>query len=157
MPTRLYLDTNVFCRPFDDQDIARVRDETEAFERILDKVKEDKASLVISEILIFEIQRIIQPIKRAKASGYLHLAKDYHAMKEETLSLARRVIARFKLEPRDALHVASALLEESDYFLTCDDGITKRFKKKSLSAIINNHRRILQVMNPVEFVGKMRW
>ncbi len=155
MAIRLYLDTNVFCRPFDDQVITRIRDETEAFEQILEQLREGRASLVISEILIFEIQRIIQPTKRAKGVGYLRLAKDYHSMREETLALARRLVRRFKLQPRDALHVAGALLEESDYFLTCDDGITKRFKETPLSANIKSRRRILKIMNPVEFVVEM--
>ena len=157
MAIHLYLDTNVFCRPFDNQLIGRVRVETNAFERILEKLEQNEVSLVSSEILLFEIQRIIQPAKRAKASGYLRLANVYHAMTEGTLSLAREVAERFKIDPRDALHTASAILEESEYFLTCDDGITKRFKKRALSATIDNQRRMLLVMNPVGFVEAMRW
>ncbi len=78
-------------------------------------------------------------------------------MTEGTLSLAREVVERFKLDARDALHAASAILEESEYFPTCDDGITKRFKKHALSATIDNQRRMLLVMNPVGFVEAMRW
>lgn len=126
MPIRLYLDTNVLCRPFDDQGISRVRVETDAFERILEKVRQADATLITSEILVFEIRGIIQPAKRAKVSVYLRMARGYHTMTEETLTLARTVEDIFKLEPRDALHAASALLEGSEYFLTCDDGITKR-------------------------------
>jgi len=157
MALRLYLDTNVLCRPFDDQTIGRIRRETEAFERILDKISQDEVALVVSEILVFELRGIVSPDKRAKASGYLYLAKDHHDMTEETLSLARRVVEKFKLQPRDALHMASALLAESSYFLTCDDGITKRFKKRPLSASIGIQRRTLRVLNPVDFIGEMQW
>jgi predicted nucleic acid-binding protein len=158
VPIQLYLDTNVLCRPFDDQRISRVRLETDAFERILEKVRQDEATLISSEILLFEIQRIIQPGKRAKASVYLRMARAYHAMTDKTLTLARRITERFKLQPRDALHAASALLEGSEYFLTCDDGITKRFKRRSLSATIDEtQRRILDVMNPVAFVETVQW
>ncbi len=157
MAILLYLDTNVLCRPFDDQAIRRIRRETEAFERILEKIKENEATFVSSEILVFEIQRIVSPAKRAKASGYLHLSKGYHIMNEETFTLANDIMGKFKLEPRDALHAASALLEEAQYFLSCDDGVTKRFKKRPLSVTIRSKDRALEVMNPENFVRKMGW
>lgn len=157
MAILLYFDTNVLCRPFDDQTIRRIRRETEAFERILERIKNNEAAFVISEILVFEIQRIISPTKRAKASGYLHLSNGYHITKDETFPLAGEIMGKFKLEPRDALHAASALLEEAQYFLSCDDGVTKRFKKRPLSVNIRNKDRALEVMNPVDFIYKTGW
>ncbi len=157
MPILLYFDTNVLCRPFDDQTIRRIHRETEAFERILEKIRDNEAAFVISEILVFEIQRIISPTKRGKTSGYLHLSKGFHILKGETFALADEIMRRFKLEPHDALHVASALLGEAQYFLSCDDGVTKRFKKRPLSVSIKNEHRVLEVMNPEDFVKKMGW
>jgi predicted nucleic acid-binding protein len=153
----LYFDTNVLCRPFDDQTQRRIRRETEAFECILEKVRDHEVEFVISEILVFEIQRIISPIKRSKASGYLHLSKGYHVMTEETWTLAEGIIGKFKLEPRDALHAACALLAEADFFLSCDDGVTKRFKKRSLSVRLRNNSRTVETMNPRNFVARMGW
>jgi len=153
----LYFDTNVLCRPFDDQTIRRIRWEAEAFERILEKIRSNEAAFVASEILVFEIQRIISPAKRAKASGYLHMSRGYHVTKDETLSLADQIMRKFKLDPRDALHAASALLEKAQCFLSCDDGVTKRFKKKPLSVSIQNNERVLEIMNPVDFTQKTGW
>ena len=68
MAILLYFDTNVLCRPFDDQTIRRIRRETEAFERILEKIRAKEAAFITSDILVFEIQRIISPAKRAKVS-----------------------------------------------------------------------------------------
>lgn len=157
MVIRLYLDTNVFCRPFDNQAMRRIRRETEAFERILEKIRGNEADFVTSEILVFEIQRIISPAKRAKASGYLYLANGYHIMRDETFALGQEIMEKFKLEPRDALHAASALLEGCGYFLTCDDGVNKRFKKRPLSVTIRGQNRTLEVMNPEDFVKKKGW
>jgi hypothetical protein len=56
----LYFDTNVLCRPFDDQTIKRIQRETEAFERILEKIRAKEAAFITSDILVFEIQRIIE-------------------------------------------------------------------------------------------------
>jgi predicted nucleic acid-binding protein len=127
-----------FARPFDDQTIRRIRRETEAFERILEKVQTKEAAFITSDILVFEIQRIVSPAKRAKVTIYLRFRRGYHAATTETLTVANEIIRNFKLSPRDALHAASALLGEAQYFLSCDDGVTKRFKATSLSVNINN-------------------
>jgi len=126
----LYLDTNVFCRPFDDQTARRIWEETEAFALILEKIKENKALLVTSDLILFEIRRIISADKRAKASVYLPLSSRHRILDDESLQLAREIVERFKIDPRDSLHLASALLMEAQYFLTCDDGVTKHFKNK---------------------------
>lgn len=157
MAIRLYLDTNILCRPFDDQTIRRIRRETEAFGRILERIRGSEAILITSEILVFELQKILSPSKRAKASGYLPLAKDHHLLKEGSFLLAEEILQQYRLEPRDALHIASAILEESDYFLSCDDGVTKRFKKNPLSVTIKGRESVLEVMNPIDFVKRIGW
>lgn len=138
MAILLYFDTNVLCRPFDDQTTRRIRRETEAFERILEKIRDGEAVFFTSEILVFEIERIISPAKKAKASVYLDLAKGYQTTTPETLVVAHEIMKKFKLEPRDALHAAGALLGEAQYFLSCDDGVTRRFRKRPLSVSIRN-------------------
>jgi predicted nucleic acid-binding protein len=153
----LYFDTNVLCRPFDDQTVRRIRRETEAFERILENIEAKKAAFITSEILVFDVQRIISPVKRAKVSIYLGLHQGYHATTTETLAVANEIIRNFKLTPRDALHAASAALGDAQYFLSCDDGITRRFKTKPLSVNIGTEGRTLEVMNPTVFVPKMGW
>lgn len=157
MAIRLYLDTNVLCRPFDDQTIRRIRRETEAFEHILEKIRDRAATLVTSEILVFEIQRIISPSKKAKASGYLPLAEEYHSLTEETFFSAEEIMSKFKLDPRDALHVASALFGGAEHFLSCDDGVTKGFRREALSVTIRGQNRSLEILNPQDFVKKIGW
>jgi predicted nucleic acid-binding protein len=153
----LYFDTGVLCRPFDDQTIKRIQRETEAFEQILEKIRAKEAAFMTSDILVFEIQRIISPAKRAKVSIYLRLRQGYHVATMETLTVANEIIRNFKLSPRDALHAASALLGEAQYFLSCDDGVTKRFKTTPLSVNIHNKLCTLEVMNPEDFITKVGW
>ena len=157
MAILLYFDTNVLCRPFDDQTIKRIQRETEAFERILEKIRAKEAAFITSDILVFEIQRIISPAKRAKVSIYLRLRQGYHVATMETLTVANEIIRNFKLSPRDALHAASALLGEAQYFLSCDDGVTKRFKTTPLSVNIQNEHRTVEVINPDDFIAKIGW
>ena len=76
---------------------------------------------------------------------------------QKTLSLADEAGREFKLEPCDALHGASALLGNAQYFLSCDDGVTKRFKKRPLSVTIKKQDRSLEVLNPEDFIDKTGW
>jgi len=96
-----------FAAPSNDQTIKRIQRETEAFERILEKIRAKEAAFITSDILVFEIQRIISPAKRANVSIYLRLRQGYHVA---TMTVANEIIRNFKLSPRDALHAASALL-----------------------------------------------
>jgi len=97
------------------------------------------------------------PAKRAKVTIYLRFRQGYHAATTETLTVANEIIRNFKLSPRDALHAASALLGEAQYFLSCDDGVTKRFKTTPLSVNIQNEHRTVEVMNPEDFIAKIGW
>jgi hypothetical protein len=85
---RIYLDTSVYNRPFDDQTQPRIWLETLAFAVILQMI--------------------------------------------------------------DALHLACAEAAESEYFLTCDDRVVRRYQGEKL-----------RVLNPVDFVvsvmGGERW
>jgi predicted nucleic acid-binding protein len=153
----LYVDTDVLCRPFDDQTIKRIQRETEAFEQILEKIRVKEAAFMTSDILVFEIQRIISPAKESQGINLSALRQGYHVATMETLTVANEIIRNFKLSPRDALHAASALLGEAQYFLSCDDGVTKRFKTTPLSVNIQNEHRTVEVMNPEDFIAKMGW
>jgi hypothetical protein len=79
------------------------------------------------------------------------------AQAAETLTVADEIIRNFRLSLRDALHAASALLEKAQYFLSCDDGVTKRFKTTPLSVNISNKDRTLEAMNPEDFITKAGW
>jgi predicted nucleic acid-binding protein len=47
------------------------------------------------------------------------------------------------IKPKDALHVASAIIGEADCFLSTDDKLLKK--------LVNNSR--IRGMNPVNFIG----
>ena len=63
MAILLYFDTNVLCRPFDDQTIKRIQRETEAFEQILEKIRAKEAAFITSDILVFEIRLNVDSLR----------------------------------------------------------------------------------------------
>ncbi|OGW00072.1 MAG: hypothetical protein A3D97_08275, partial [Nitrospinae bacterium RIFCSPHIGHO2_12_FULL_39_42] len=107
---RVYLDTNVYCRPFDDQSQKRIQEETDAFEEILEATKEGKFFLLSSDILVYEVSNI-------------SLCKNRVEEVEDIKDLAIIIRYRCSIKDRDALHLASAIIGKADYFLTCDNEI----------------------------------
>lgn len=72
-PTLIYLDTNVYARPFDDQQHSDIQEEANAFLAIIAGVKDGKLVLLRSDILDFEVMNILREEKRTKVENYLEL------------------------------------------------------------------------------------
>jgi hypothetical protein len=75
---RVYLDTCVWCRPFDDASNQRILEESNAFSEILRKVDTGELEIIGSSVLLAEINMITPKIKE-----------------ETVLSLVKRVVINF--------------------------------------------------------------
>ncbi|MCK4392919.1 PIN domain-containing protein [Candidatus Bipolaricaulota bacterium] len=140
VPRRLYLDTSVYNRPFDDLSQPRVWLEALAFAVILQMLESGSVKLVNSEVLEFENSRNPFLHRKAWVSFYLSLATDYQESNESIRKRAEG-LENQGLAPVDALHLACAEESKAEYFITCDDRIIKRYQREGL-----------KVMNPVNFV-----
>jgi len=65
-PLLIYLDTNVYSRPFDDQMQKRIKEEVNAFFNIMAEAKAGRLSLLRSDTLNFEAEEVLDEEKRAK-------------------------------------------------------------------------------------------
>jgi predicted nucleic acid-binding protein len=137
---RLYLDTSVYNRPFDDQSQPRIWLETLALALVLQMVETGQADLVTSTVLEYENSRNPFPLRRRWVDRCLALAIHRQVM---AVAIGQRAeeLANGGLTALDALHVACAEAAESDHFLTCDDRLVARCRGLSLP-----------VLNPVDFV-----
>ncbi len=69
----VYLDLNVYSRPFDDQTNEKIRRETEAINVLWDQAKKGLLHLVSSDILYLEVKRILSESKKAKVISHFKL------------------------------------------------------------------------------------
>ena len=116
----IYLDTNVYARPFDDQTQAEIQAEANAFLDLVPQVKAGALNLLGSDILDFEIANILSAETRAKVEDFRKLCDKHSANPEEVLQLGRRIQSDCHIRARDALHIASAIIGQARYFLSCD-------------------------------------
>ena len=123
---RLYLDTSVLNRPFDDQKQPRIWLETLAFSLVLSLIEAGEAALVASPIHTLENSRSPFSVRRLWVGRCLALATHTVSLTDAIRTRAHE-LAGHGQKPLDALHLACAEAAGADWFLTCDDRLIKRY------------------------------
>ncbi|MCL2744523.1 MAG: hypothetical protein FWE67_11795 [Planctomycetaceae bacterium] len=136
---KLYLDNCCFNRPFDDQSQLLVRLETEAKLFIQRQIKEEKAEIVWSSILDLEIKRSPYQSRRETSDIFRRLSRTIVDIGDDVRCSSLVFQAR-GLALADALHIASAVKAECDYFITVD----KKILNKTITEIA--------VLSPIQFI-----
>lgn len=140
---RIYLDTSVLNRPFDDQSQVKIFLETQAFLLILTLIESQKIALVSSSILDYENSRNSRLDRANAVKIWLSLSKTYQKLTPE-IRLRAKALEEMGVKSLDALHIASAEASGSDYFITCDKRLINRCQALDLP-----------VMNPTYFITEV--
>ena len=155
--TLIYLDTNSYSRPFDDQTRTDIQEEANAFLDTIAEVKSGKLILLGSDILDFEVHNVLRNEKRTKIEHYLSLCDQHIETSEEVLNLGKQIESDCHLRARDALHVASAIIGKARYFLSCDKKVTGMKQARCYRRLAKPYRKeYFSAMSPVLFVEKMK-
>jgi len=154
-PRLIYLDTNVYARPFDDQNRTTIQAEADAFLTIIEAVNARRLMLLSSDILLFEVHNILSEDKRTKVLEYIKLCTRHIESPDDVLSLGKQVQQQCSTCSRDALHIASAMPGNARYFLSCDTTVTRMKKTRCYRRLGKSFRQAyFSVMNPTRFVGR---
>lgn len=154
-PILIYLDTNLYSRPFDDQKQPQIQAEANAFLEIIQAVKNHQLILLTSDILLFEVYNILTPEKRAKLEKYLSFGTHHIDSSPEILTLGQLIETHCHIRARDALHVASAIFGKARYFLSADQKITQLTQAKCYRRLIKPwHPGYFSAMNPIRFMNQ---
>lgn len=137
---KIYLDTSIYNRPFDDQRQPKVFLETQAVILILQMVEAGTVNLISSAILEYENSRNPHPNKQLAMQHYLQRSTDRQLLTED-IRFRAKVLETEGVKSFDALHVASAEAGGCDYLLTTDKRLINRCKNLAL-----------KVINPVDFI-----
>ncbi len=140
---RVYLDTSIYNRPFDDQTQPKIHLETQAVILILQMVEAKLIELVSSSVLEYENSRNPWTLPQQAMSRYLQMAIVRQQVNETILHRAEQLEGN-GIKAVDALHVACAETSNSDYFLTCDKRLINRCVGLSV-----------KTLNPVDFILEM--
>jgi len=152
---RVCLDTNVYCRPRDDQSNRRIRAESGAFLEIVDLVLHGEVEVVSSDYVKFEIEQILDPLKRKDVRSFERTMSSTNITGSRRLvALAREFSSRCGLNSLDALHVSAACLGGAGFFITCDDEVLD--EKICIERLAAEKRYRLKVRNPISYLQERR-
>lgn len=122
---KIYLDNCCFNRPFDDQSQLRIKIEAEAKLKIQEEIRAGKFQLVWSYILDYENNKNPFAERKRQISGWKKYAVT--DVSENTAIIKKaNLLNRKSFQKIDSLHLACAIYQRCNYFLTTDDKILKK-------------------------------
>jgi predicted nucleic acid-binding protein len=139
MNQKIYLDSSVLNRPFDDQNQARIILETQALRTILQLIENGKLQLINSSVLEYENSKNTSPLRQNWVKQCLQLATEYQPLQNSIIQRAK-ILEQQGIKEIDALHVATAEAAQCQVFLACDDRLLRRYQGT------------MKAINPVTFI-----
>jgi len=117
-------------RPFDDQSQDRIHLEAEAILSIIKFVEKGQWTLVNSDGILYEINKIPDSERKKKVEIIVSRANEHLRLEEKILERAKR-LQKLGIKSLDALHVACAESAKVDIFLTTDDKLLRILRQHS--------------------------
>jgi predicted nucleic acid-binding protein len=139
------MDCCCFNRPFDEQSNPIVHLEAEAVKIILSLCEQGVFTLILSQILKFEIEKTPDILRREKLKSLEQIARSIIRIDEEIEKRAKH-FEKLGLQSFDALHLACAE-QESDIILTVDRKFLRNVKRiKDLK---------IEIKNPLDWIKEV--
>lgn len=146
--TKVYLDTCVWGRPFDDQSDKNILEETAAYFEIAWKIDSREIEVVSSEVHYAELEDISDDGLREKIKLLVTKASSSVVrLNDEIKRVGIELEKKCRCSGADALHIAAAISGNADFFVTTGYELLK--KKACIKQKFG-----IDVMNPVNFVRK---
>ena len=146
----LYLDMNVYKRPFDDQRQMRIRLDTVAITMVFALIESKHLSARWSFVLDYENDRDPVSERREFVQRLAQCCESSIEPNEAIRQLAERLSESHQVRGRDALHLASAELSGCSFFVTCDDRLVRRGQQLREQGVLT-----MRVINPVDLLREM--
>jgi predicted nucleic acid-binding protein len=141
---RVYLDTCAWCRPFDKLDHKEIVEEFNAVVKIIQRAMEGEIELISSSAVFVEVS-LIEPTRREKVETLINrIAAQELKPSMGTRELAKKIVEDCGLDNMDSAHLALALENGIDVFLSTDKDLYL-YKKNCISEYG------ILVKNPTEY------
>ncbi len=138
---KLYLDTCVWCRPFDEPE-ERILKESEALMEILRMADRKQIEILGSGVLLAEVSFISSEEKRETVEALIRKVCNILKVEKDVVEFAEVIMKDCRIDAVDAMHIAFASLN-ADVFITVDDGLLKK---------AGCLEKYIDVRNPVDMI-----
>ena len=150
---KIMLNTNVYCRPFDDQSQNKIKNEADGVLNILFHAINGKAHIITSDVLHEEIDLIKDKSKR-ESVFYL-----VESVETERISLAKEVLIiadglnQIIHDYNDCLHISFAAISKCNFLITCDNELIER--KDKIESFLLMNKMNTQIIHPFVYLQKI--
>ncbi len=137
---KVYLDTNIYFRSFDDQTQPRIYLESQAILTIFNAIEKNIIRLTTSDILLFEISKCPKIEGAQIRKSLLGLTSNHVKHTKAIVKQTEYIANKFNILPADAMHLVAAKSSNIDCFITCDDILIKKGSRfcQKMSFVIEN-------------------
>lgn len=145
------LNTNVFCRPFDDLTDDVTKEEAKSAEGIFSLVRQKRVDILSSDVLYEEVDLIEDKTKNESVYYLIKtVEKERISTNEKIISLADSLNAIIR-DYNDCLHIAFAATGKCDSLITCDYELIS--KKGKIESFLLSQNIKLKIKTPSEFIA----
>ena len=125
---KLYLDNSFLNRPFGDPLAGMNGKEGAVLFNIIRLARDGTVELVGSAMI--EVENAANEIAARKSfvDSVMNLAAAYQHLTDNIVSRPQTIVQEDRLQPLDAVHLASAEAAQVDFFITCDYTVLKRYQ-----------------------------
>jgi len=144
---KIYFDSCIYNRPFDNQTQAKIQNETNAIMDIINAIKENKYIIYSSLVVEMEIEQNQKADKLYKANLFYNSVKAIKIKLNKSVDeRARELLVRHNIKYKDGLHIAYCELEKIDYLISTDKLLINASKRADLT---------VKVVNPKDFIEEV--
>ena len=139
----VYIDNCAFNRPYDDQRQIRIFLESQAKLYIQRLIVDKKLLFACSYMSLYENNDNPHEERQLSIADFFGLASrfvNYDKAGEVEAKAAK--IMECRIKNKDAIHIASAIIAGSDYFITTDDDLAKKYAGGEIT-----------VCGPIDFIN----
>ena len=144
------LNTNVYCRPFDDQSDYKLKEEADDALSILSQVVEGKVEIITSDVLHEEVDLVKDKNKRESVFYLVETVESERlSSSKDTIDLADE-LQELIHDYNDCLHIAFAAIGKCDFLITCDDELLE--KKDKIERFLLSKKIYTKIRHPSEYM-----
>lgn len=144
---KIYFDSCIYNRPYDDQTQAKIQNETNAIVDIINAVQEKKYVVYSSLIVEMEIERNKNTAKLSDVLVFYNSVKPNKIKFNMSVDArATELLEKYNIKYQDGLHIAYCELEGIDYLLSTDKLLINASNRANLN---------LKVVNPKDFIEEV--
>ena len=150
---KVMLNTNVFCRPFDNQTDSKVKEEADSALRIFSYAHEGKAKIITSDVLHEEVDLIKDKSKRESVLYLVETVETERASSNDAVIQIADGLNQIIHDYNDCLHIAFAAVSKCDSLVTCDNELIERSGK--IERFLLSKKINTKIKHPFEYVREM--